>query len=64
MSIRDSNWTRLSQQDRRFTLQKQNILFCLLIIPFLLIQPARHGVLASENENQSDLTKGKNKIHN
>ncbi|XP_032780341.2 SID1 transmembrane family member 1 isoform X3 [Daphnia magna] len=48
MGIRNSNicWTR--QWARPLTLEKQKIFLCLLIVLFLLIQPAKHGVLGSE----------------
>lgn len=48
MGIRNSNiyWTR--QWARPLTSEKQKIFLCLLIVLFLLIQPAKHGVLGSE----------------
>ena len=57
MSIHYLNRTR---PNRRFTLQKQNVLLCLLIVHILLIQPDTPGVLASENDDP--LTKGNNII--
>ena len=50
-----------TRPNRRFTLQKRNVLLCLLIVHILLIQPDTPGVLASENDDPLTI-KGNNII--